>query len=145
MLSRVKTENFSKILPNFGTEMLPCIPCILSSNVHHLHAVSRCISCWNLDGIVQGVLVWGCRVNPNFQRPLAAKLSIGLPSFEVQECAQGPRSLCHVWWGTDFTHPPPGGQKCWVFCLRLFDHHTLWCHACENGLVNGGSCAHDFT
>jgi len=79
-----------------------------------------------------GVLSRGCRVPPNIQRPLAAKLCIGFGPpkvFEVQEHARGPLSPSQVWWDSDVTRRR-GGQKRGSFCLFvcLFVHHAfkLW-------------------
>jgi len=58
-----------------------------------------------------GRLSTGGLVSPNIQRPLAAKLRVGLPKvFEVHERARDPLSPCQVWRGSDFTRRR-GGQK----------------------------------
>ena len=79
-----------------------------------------------------GRLSTGGLVSPNIQRPLAAKLRVGLPKvFEVHERARDPLSPCQVWRGSDFTRRR-GGQKRWVFiCLFVM-------------LFNVWACAPDF-
>ena len=74
---------------------------------------AKFIRCLNLDGFGRGVTGsfklrgW---VSPEFSAPVVAKLHQSPKVLEVQERAQGPRTPCQVWLGSDFTHRQ-GRQK----------------------------------
>ena len=63
-------------------------------------------------------LIWECRVSPNFQRPLAAKLyTSNLQTFRNAKRAWGLLSPCQVWWASDLTRRQDGQNIELFVCL----------------------------